>query len=281
MDGESGPHWRSNSQLEDFLDCGEAFRLKRIVRPRPPKVEAAWFHMGTAVHYAYELWELSRRRHDPVEDFQKEYDRLIEEAAERVPDLSTWMKTPNVKSTQNDVKLRRAEGARQIEEYTSSALWEGWRLLSFSVESDPDEDRRDEKLALELPFEIMLGRVPVRGKIDSVIEYDDGKIVLRDLKTGSKQKKTGQLGLYAYALRAQYGVSVDEAEFWYLKRGTSSGPIDTSPYTETFLTSIYESLDSGIDAGIFIPNPSDLCDWACPVRQWCREKGSTPIEIGQ
>lgn len=250
---------RSASQLNSYTGCGERYRLERTVDL--PVTHAAWTSLGTAIHEAYEHWELNGRAGILAEYFEAAYDLDIQKYLDLQPDLDYWTKTPRVKSVENDIALRREAGVKQavaLQESCEKSLWKPWTL--------PSGD-----LALEVPFEAQLGSVLVRGMVDVIKEWPDGQLTACDWKTGNKSHpKYRQLGVYKHAMIQDYGIDLPYGEFWFTKDGSSSGFIDLSRYTYAYLTDQYEKLDLAITEGIFLANPGSQCD-LCNVRGFCRE----------
>lgn len=54
MQNDTGVVTRSYSQMNTWLQCGEAFRLEKILRV--PRVPGLWFPAGSAVHATIEKW---------------------------------------------------------------------------------------------------------------------------------------------------------------------------------------------------------------------------------
>lgn len=257
---------RSASQLGSYTRCGMAYKLERLDRvPSPP---AAWTVRGSAVHAAIENWEKEGRP-----DW---FDAIYEEAWEqafalhvvRYPDLAQWVRTPRVKSTDQDLKLRKAEGWKQFARYAERAVDEANLWLPHVIDS---------QLAIELPFKINFdsGTAPffLVGYIDQVKYWrSDGAITVTDIKTGSDDGEDfRQLGLYRYALKRIYNLDVRFGEYWYTKYDRSSGWIDLSRYTEDYIIDQYSELDRAIESGIFLADPGKRKCATCGVKPYCPE----------
>ena len=264
---------RSFSQLSSYINCSEAYRLERIVRPHPPKRPAAWFTLGLAIHKALENWELSHRTSDMEADFIEEYNRVKAEQLEEQPDLGMWLNPWRGKTVHESLDLNFEKGLEQIRAYQA---WHADSNNFLRPMIDPD----DGTVWVEVPFEIELGGIPVIGFIDYV---DENGLPL-DLKSGAtKNSKPLQLGLYSVALKKQYGISGTTAQFFHTKvdgrsRYGLSEQYDTTRYTEEYLTDLFVAMEKGIENNIYFPSPSDSCG-ICPVERWCREKGSQPIPL--
>ncbi len=264
---------RSFSQLSSYINCSEAYRLERVVRPRPPKRPAPWFTLGLAIHKALENWEATHRTSDMEADFIEEYNRVRALQLEEQPDLSLWINPWRGKTVHQALDMNFEKGLEQIRAYKE------WHNDPNNV-LNPMIDPEDGSVWVEVPFDIELGRVPVVGFIDLV---DENGLPL-DLKSGAaKNSKPLQLGLYRTALKKQYGIDGSTGQFFYTKvdgrsRHGLSEQYDTTRYTEEYLTDLFEAMEKGIENEIYLPNPGDGCG-ICPVMEWCREKGSSPIPL--
>jgi len=253
---------RSVSQLKSYTRCGQAYFLERMVRPRLPEAPAAWTALGSAFHAAYEGWELTSRQQPLADWFDRAYEMEISKLKERQPDLSQWLKRPNVRTVERDIELYAEIGRKQAEAYQEHCEEAGWVLYELP----------NGLPALEVSFEINLGGVPVRGTIDSILEWPDGRVTVRDLKTGNVEEDNRQLGLYRHVAIEQFGLDLRWGEFWYTKRGVSGGWVDLTRYTKEYLTEVYEALDRGIDNRVFLARPGSHCEM-CGVKPYCPEKG--------
>lgn len=256
---------RSWSQLSDW-ECPESFRLKRLekVWQRP----AAWFAMGTAVHQAIEDWERTGRSMpvlDAIDVFHRSYSDEINEALDETPNTDLWMWSGRYDGG-TDITRRREIGETHvrntIEYYTSEHPEQvPWTLA-------------DGRLAIELDFELELGSVAVRGKLDAVIKAPGLPLRPRDNKTGSKVGDPRQLKLTGIALEefalwsTGEEIEVTEGDFFMTKEGRPRS-FDLSVIDRSLLTEMFETLDGAVQAGEFPPNPSpDRCR-RCSVKDSC------------
>jgi putative RecB family exonuclease len=239
-----------------------------MVRPRLPERPAAWTARGTALHKTFEEWELSGRETDPAADYLKFFDEEIDKFKSIQPDPDQWFITPRVKGRDRDILLRRADGLEQTKTYQQRCLDAEWRVFTLP-NGDP---------AIEVPFEIQLGEITVRGAIDYIEEWPDGKLSLKDLKTGSKEKYDDrQLGLYKLAMEQVYGLELQYGRLWYTKLDRGTWVDLTWVSNVDTLVQEFAALDRGISENVFLANPSDNCRF-CSVQNYCSVKGSMPIE---
>lgn len=259
----TGSRRRSFSQLKSWGDCGEAYRLGRVVKA--PSRPAAWFSHGIAFHAAIEAYERSGRTLTPdqcIEAFEAAWSESITKDFDRESDLSVWM-TGGRRKPETDIELRYEEGKTQVLSYLDYIKTSGETIWTAP----------DGRLAVELKIEFVLSGVPVIVYIDQVI-VTKGRLVVRDLKTGSSYNSPLQLGTYDLALEAEYNLRAGWGDFWLAKKAKPSSPIDLSPYTAERLGAWYAQMDAGQRAGIYIPSPGDHCR-VCGVSQWCTAIGGT------
>lgn len=251
---------RSVSQLKSFTRCGEQYRLNRTLDL--PESPAAWTAVGTAFHEAYEQWE-----HDDrdvlLADLADEYYReVIASYKELQPNLSRWTKAPRVKDTQKDIDLRGANLHEQAVAYEAEV-----REGDYEV------------TMVEYPFEEVIGGVNIRGKVDCILKWGDGRYTIRDLKTGAiGDTDNRQLGLYGYVVNNILGLDVTYGEYWYTKFGKSGGWVNLSRYTKDYLEDQYGKLDTAIEQEIYLPAPGKACQM-CDVKSWCREFGYGDLPV--
>lgn len=248
---------RSHSALEQYSNCGRSFQLSRV--DGVPALQAAWFAQGTEEHNTLEDWERSGRTIDPVARYLSRYDDSITALLESYPDQADWLRGGR-KSLETDIAERRERGAAQLDAYVKWAVNQPWRVWSL-----PDGNP-----ALEVPFRVDLDGHPVRGFIDTIWEWETGVIEPVDYKTGSKKPETPrQLGIYRVAMQEAFGFDVSHGRYMMLK-DLKCEPVDVRRYDKAYLTELFKSAQRGIDAGVFLPRPSNSC-FTCTVKRHCRE----------
>ncbi|WP_425457710.1 PD-(D/E)XK nuclease family protein [Catellatospora sichuanensis] len=255
------------SQWSTFTKCGEQFRLEKVARA--PQRPAAWFAQGIAFHSAAELWELSERESSPddvVDYYTAEYDRLIDEGKAKEPDLARWL-TGGRTRADDDISRRRERGADQVRTYMTYALGAPEKCWTF--QGDP---------AVEVEFELDLDGIKVIGFIDNLPVWPDGRVTVRDWKTGSKRPEWEfQLGVYALAVEELTGYRPRWGDFWMAKDGRPDKPVDLSVFTRDRVTRWFKNADTAIRLGLFNPNPGDACR-TCGVSDFCQALGARANE---
>lgn len=257
---------RSASQINTYLGCSEAYRLKYVDKPLIPPQPAAWLAQGTAYHETIQIWEESGRSPliDLAETFTTKYNQAISKMQMEQPDLKWWLKAPK-KSTEDDIKERRERGLKQVQAYVDYAEENPFYFAPLD----------EWTLGIEVPFEVTLGGILIRGAIDQIrlIGPDPSMGVhVVDLKTGNRESASLQLGTYKIAVEKIFGWPVTKASFFYAKDSKLVGldKADLERYTESYVTDLYSALDRGIENRVFIPNPGGQC-LLCPVKKNCRE----------
>jgi putative RecB family exonuclease len=254
---------RSVSQYSSFVRCGEAYRLEKIAKA--PQNQAAWFLQGTAYHEAVEKWEKSHRAYGPdqmAEWFEEAWDRGITAALAAEPDTSRWL-TGGVTKPETDIKRRRERGRAQVEAYFEYAIEAPERIWE-PVDGMP---------AIELPFSLILDGIEVKGFIDQVVEYPDGHLRVRDLKTGTKLPDTAfQLAVYDHALEAMFDVKPGFGDYFMAKNNAPTDPWNLQDYSLEKVTRWFRNMDKAVKLGLFLPNPGDACR-TCTVRRFCDFNG--------
>lgn len=257
---------RSVSQINTYLGCSEAYRLKYVDKPPVPPMPAAWLAQGTAYHETIDIWENSGRSSlvDLTKTFHEKYDAQIEKMKLEQPDLNLWLKAPS-KRTEQDIKERRERGLAQVQAYVDYAEENPFYIAAID----------EFTLGIEVPFQIELGSTTIKGGIDQIRQlYDTPEqgVHVVDLKTGNRESASIQLGTYKVAVEKIFGWPVVKASFFYAKDSKLVGldKADLDRYTEAYVTELYEALDRGIENRVFIPNPGGQC-LLCPVKRNCRE----------
>lgn len=262
----------SVSQLKSYTRCPEQFRIEKFSDPRPPRRPAAWTVLGSALHEVFEDWENSERTTDPVEEFGPVYDRMIAEEMELQPDISLWMKVPRTKTVSADIANYRKRGlTRDVPQYKQRCLEAEWKIATL-----PNGVK-----AVELPFEIELAGITVRGHIDKVMFYPSmGVNVTEDIKTGSPDEEDDvrQLALYRLAGKEVYDLDVTFGRYFFTKLDRPGSWVDLTKYTRRYLEDTYSTLERAIDNKIFLPSPGKKCG-LCGVKELCREMGNPEKEF--
>ncbi|WP_424216379.1 PD-(D/E)XK nuclease family protein (plasmid) [Streptomyces sp. BI20] len=253
------PAHRSVSQLTSWLSCGEAYRLQRI--EKAPQLQAAWFAQGLAIHAAVEAYELSGRRLTLAEALDVAREQWAAETAKMYaadPNLDNWLRGGK-KSTEDDLTQRFQKVYEHVEGYIR------W------CETNRDHEWLyvfpDGKPGVEVPFEIIVNGVPVKGAIDLIIETSNG-IKLRDVKTGTKIPPSPiQLAVYRWAVKELTGQLPYEADYFMTKDFRPSKPVNVSHYTREMVETWFRNFETGVQNEVYVPNPGQC--FPCTVKNAC------------
>lgn len=248
--------WLSVSRWKSITKCGERYRLERVEKhqSRP----AAWIPRGVAAHSTIEEFEKSGRTIDPEQYFNEvAWPEALARTTLDYPNLDNWILTPRVRTVTQDLKLRQADGLKQVLRYVERALDEAdlWRVVE-----------------VEYPFEIEFPGILFRGYIDMVREWHDGDLYLCDLKTGGDDDEDNrQLGAYGLGYQMTSGKSVPYGLYVYSKLDRSSTAIDLAPYTYDYVNQELQKLKKILDQGLLLANPSKSNCKFCGVAEFCKE----------
>lgn len=229
---------------------------------------AAWFVQGTAFHSTVEEWEVSGRSFPESvlhEVYLSHWNTEMDKYLTVEPDTSKWQTGGRVKP-EDDIPRRRERGWEQVKGYVGYSLANSeWRILQLA----------DGDYAIEYPFDMTLGEVRIIGSIDQIVEHvPTGRLMVRDLKTGSKLPSTPlQLGVYDLAIEQDWGFRTGWGDFYMAKNNAPTEPYDLSHYSLELVSDWFHKLEAGIKNEVFIPNPGDACR-TCGVSQFCSAVGT-------
>ncbi len=251
---------RSYSQLSSYARCPYMYYLERVenVWQRP----AAWLPMGTAVHSAVEAWELSGRvmtLEEAQQAFRDAYRASTDLLLATTPNPAYWFRSGPYKGPE-DITRRYRLGLEHVERYIA------W--YTKHPEDTPLE-LADGSLTIELPFEIEIGGVQVRGFIDWV-GYDSGVIIVRDNKTGNTPGGPDQLATYALAVQALTDIEVTKGDFFMTRTGKPTIPYQLTRVVKQQLAEDFRSLDDNVKAGNFPAKPEAKKCMFCSVSASCK-----------
>ena len=254
----------SYSSLNEWLTCGEKWRLKRV--EHYPSRASWWSVGGSAVHEASarmeidntvtltEAWESA---------FGDQVERTLEESGEPV---EAWQaagkRTAALPDGENGLWWHD-NGPRMIQRHLDAV--EKARYATVMI---------DGEVAVELDLTVGLpdwGKVAeplqVRSIIDRVYDGPNGPVIV-DLKTGRRTPPSSlQLAFYALAVQRATGIAVQHAAYSMLRTGS----LVEVPLAGIDVSSISRSValfTTAVDEKIFIPNPGYLCP-TCDVRSYC------------
>lgn len=259
---------RSYSQLAAYDRCPYMYYLERVEMAwqRP----AAWLPMGTAVHSAAEAWERSGRTmtlEQAQAVFRDQYQVSTDELLEDTPNAAAWFRSGPYKGPE-DIARRFKLGQEHVARYIA---W--YNKHPEEVPVTITSGNHEGLLLIEMPFEIEIGGVPVRGFIDSVIWDGRDKIVVRDNKTGSLPGGPDQLATYALAVESRFPwAHVDSGDFFMTRTGKPTIPYQLTRVVKEQLAEDFASLDANVKAGNFPAKPEASKCMFCSVSSSCKFK---------
>jgi DNA helicase-2/ATP-dependent DNA helicase PcrA len=234
----------SFSQLEDYLDCPERYRLRHVVGlPSPPHHSLSY---GRALHEAVAFFHLESARGNPVpeDDLMAAFDRA-------------W--TPEGFLSREHENARYAQGRAALARFREQAL------------ADPPS-----VVGVERTFELDIDGIGIRGRMDRVDKADSGAVIVdykssdvRDQrKADQKARDSLQLQVYALAHERASGTLPSEMQLHFLESGVVGRTRPDAGRLERTRARVREA-SNGIAAGSFPARPNAVSCGYCPFRQVC------------
>jgi hypothetical protein len=293
------PSRLSFSSLSTYAECGEKWRLTRGLKIEP---EHTWWATlgGSVVHELIEVHlKLALGEDVKLPQFEEVFARHEQEA--RDAGLQIWASGRELKN----LSFAGGPGKRGRDWWLSY----GPRMLPAFLRWLEDRISFGwEVMSTEQEFQIEIGGELVLGSIDIIMLDDAGEIRIIDAKTGNETPGKLQLGTYRDGLRnlthldASWGhylrwdvetakvevpqFNAGEPVLWSRgeKKGQQktttvtqegdmyaylAGNVDYTVYTSEYIESQYRAARRGIEAGIFLANTRNACNY-CPVKDYCR-----------
>lgn len=229
----------------------------------------AWAPQGSAFHTGMELWEKSERALSAQEcaDYAvADYDDRIDDQRKKQPEDSGWLTGGRTKP-QVDIDRRRDRVAKQVKDYIEYSLANEHQFRPARLP--------DGRPAIEFDFEIEYNGVILKGAIDLVLEWADGSITIRDLKTGNKLPNDPlQLAVYAHAWEDYFGDVIQWGDFFMCKNNAPTEFTDLTRFTRPMVGAWLEMMNRSEKEGIYLPAPGDHCR-VCTVSGFCSLMGGS------
>ena len=262
------PRHSSFSQSSAMLKCSlQHFLERRVKVPTVP----TWATVGgSAVHAATEQWDRDMLTHGVWDTseilarllFIKHFEAEIELRHEQQGiDPKQWRATGRASKqypNKRDEFWWRENGPLMV------SRWFSWRTNNGLEIAEVDD-----KLAIEIEFEVEIGGVILVGAIDRVFDSPHGFIVT-DIKTGATiPKDHTQLELYVLAL----GLEEAWAYYWMGESGATTPPVKVvASEVRPRLEHLVSSTRKMQELGFYLANPGPMCS-ACGVRDYCYAMG--------
>lgn len=265
----TGRNYLSYSSLSSWLDCGERFRLERVLDA--PQEPAWWFIGGDAVHKATEDCDLDGITSvaDARNYFHTIWQTSVSKLHDDGVDLST-VKAGGRKSNQWPNKEDRLwwehHGPDMVANWViwrESLFTRGWSFYQLG----------EDKPAIEVPIEVTFDDVQVKGYIDRVFTDPNGSTVVVDLKSGSRvPASTLQLGIYSLGMADNYGTTPALGGYYMTRQSNMPETSSLLHYTRERVGAWFSAAKRGIEAEVFIPHVGPFCG-TCSVAKYCAAVG--------
>ena len=234
----------SFSQLEEYLDCPERYRLRHVVGLPTPAHHSLSY--GRALHAAVAWFHL-----------QVAHGAMPSEAALIDEFRRAWL--PEGFLSREHEAARFAAGIRSLAQFRASQLQQPAPVV-----------------AVERPFELDLGGVRIRGRMDRLDRDESGAVII-DYKSSDvraqkradeKARESLQLQVYAMAYQHQTGELPREMQLHFLDSGLI-GHVAPQPARLERARDALAGAAAGIYAGEFAARPNPVACGYCPFRQLC------------
>jgi putative RecB family exonuclease len=282
------PNHLSHSSADNLVGsyCSASLFFGRYLgKPEIP----GWAQIGgSALHAASEDWDNLLLTGEVVEDpsalqgmFEMSLDIEIKKTEDKTPyPKDEWHRsgrqganfTPSGGPNKKDEAWWRRRGPEMLASWAAWRLTSGWEIAIWNF----DEGGHDRGITpgIEIPFEVDIAGIPVKGCIDRVFEKD-GEYLVVDLKSGREPDSTAQLGTYREGLIRQYGIAPRWGCYWLGETGLSTSFVDlAAKWPSVRVERRFTAARRRQLAGEFDPKPSNLCG-SCGVREFCAEFGGS------
>lgn len=267
----TGRNYLSYSSLSSWLDCGERFRLERVLNA--PQSDAWWFIAGDAIHKATEDCDI-----DEVtdEDTAHEYFLSVWNSnlakLDRTKPIKAGGRATKEFPNKEDEAFWTAKGGSMVWNWVNwreKKFAEGWQFLPMP----------DGRPAIEVAVQVEFPDVLVKGYVDRILVSPEGEVVVLDLKSGSRQPASSlQLGVYALGVARNFGIQPSLGTYWMARSGEHTQPVSLLHYTYETVGRWFTNAKNGIEAGAFVPKVGPFCG-SCAVAPYCKAVGGddTPL----
>lgn len=273
LEALTGRDYLSYSSLTSWLDCGERFRLERVLNA--PQSRAWWFIAGSAIHTATERCDLegSDNWKQHWSDAWQEQLQLLSDEGVRLDEIKAGGRKTTAYPNKEDQRFWANEGPAMVQGWViwrNRMIEHGWSFLEI-----------DGKPAIEVPIELKFETVTIKGYIDRGMVDRHGQVHVVDLKSGSREPaSTLQLGIYALGLEDNYGVGVPLGAYFMTRKGDLANVSSLRHYTKDRIEQWFSSAKRGIESEVFIPKVGPFCP-SCSVSPYCAAVGGNPDSLEQ
>lgn len=267
----TGREHLSYSSMSSWLECGERFRLERVMSA--PQSDAWWFIGGDVTHKVSEQCDLTgiRDRDEASAMWSTAFESAVASITTPLADIKAGGRASKEWPNKENRDWWAANGpgfAANWVTWRNERFNEGWSFLDV-----------DGKPGIEVPFEVTFGDTLVKGYIDRLMVDPHGQVWVVDLKTGSREPSSSlQLGVYALGMESQYGIGAPLGAYWMARSGNLGTTQSLQHYTSALVGNWFVKAKTAIEAEVFIPKVSPLCG-SCSVRSFCAAVGGSDAPL--
>ncbi len=238
------PDSLSFSQIEEYIDCPERFRLRHVLNVPTPAHHALSY--GRALHEAVAFF------HSAVGSGRPPSEEELIAAYRRAWSADGYLSRRHEEA--------RFEAGRQA-------------LVAFR---DAQLEQQPNVVAVERPFDFVHDGVRIRGRLDRVDETPAGPVIIDykssdvadQAKADARARDSLQLQVYAIAHQNRTGKPPSEVALHFLGTGVVGRATPDAARLERASDKISSALD-GMARGAFEPRPNPVACGYCPYRQVC------------
>lgn len=262
----TGKSHLSYSGLDTFQQCGEKYRLQRVMHVEQD--QAWWFVGGSAVHKATELYDLGDER-----TLEKMWaDAWIEQTdtLDMSKPIHAGGRATKQWPNKEDAAWWNFHGLQMLTDYVKWRDNSRWELLT---DGDYTFVEYEFLLTLPNPMSEDEGDLVVKGFIDRVFVTPDGEVVVVDLKTGSREPASStQLGIYAAGLRQRANVNPAVGAYYMARKADIGQQRSLMHYTDDLLAYWLGMFEDSVRSERFLPHVTAMCG-TCTVAPHCYAVG--------
>ena len=251
----------SYSSISSWSQCGLKYKLTKIDGYLE---QPAWWSVGgSAVHKATEWWDIGAHQELSTEDlFVAAFsDEVKQQEKFTLTKCDTWRSSRN-----QDEAWWMANGPGMVQTYIDWREQTRWQILDI-----PGSDGQPDLIGVELPVDVELGGMPLKGYIDRVFATAAGEVVILDIKTGARKPDSAlQLGFYRAGLELQYGITADLGGYFMNRKKAGEQLIveGLQQYTTAYVSRFVAGFKSARESGVFLPHVTSFCK-SCGVAAQC------------
>ena len=258
---------RSYSQLSQYEECGEQYRLKRI--ERRDELPAVWFPAGNAFHQVTEVFDVQVVKFGLEAALLTDWPSLfpgflaqfVEEELEKtnVP-VEEWRTAGR---TKEDIPWWNEHGPEMVRSYVDWRVKNADRLGIWVA--------KDGTPGIEWEGTASIGGVRVTAKADRVfVDLNTGATLIVDLKSGSYEPDDPlQLRIYRMVIERATAEPMWYGAFYMARKAEMTKPFVLDTTNEQAIAQRFQRMELGISAGVFTPRPSKRNCAQCGFKRHC------------